>query len=91
MDLRYKRELNKGFGDTLARGFELAATTAIFGFLGWLIDRQTGTQPLFMLILGCFAVVGQFVLMWYRYDNEMKGHEANLPSARFTPKPKNPV
>ncbi len=91
MDLRDKRELNRGFGDTLARGFELAATTAIFGFLGWLLDRQVGTQPLFILVFGAFAVVGQFVLMWYRYDAEMKGHEAKLPSARPVHHPKNPA
>jgi len=91
VDLREKRELNRGFGDTLARGFELAATTAIFGFLGWLLDRWLGTQPLFILLFVAFAAAGQFVLMWYRYDNEMKGHEANLPSARYTPKPKKPA
>jgi F0F1-type ATP synthase assembly protein I len=91
VDLRDKRELNRGFGDTLARGFELAATTAIFGFLGWLVDRWLGTQPLFILVLGTFAVVGQFALMWYRYDAEMKGHEANLPSARLAREPKHPA
>jgi F0F1-type ATP synthase assembly protein I len=82
VDLRDTRELNRGFADTLARGFELAATTAIFGLLGWLVDRWTDTQPLFMLIFGAVAVVGQFVRFWYAYDNEMRRHEAELPSRR---------
>ena len=80
MNLRDTRELNRGFADTLARGFELAATTAIFGLLGWLVDRWTNTQPLFMLIFGALAVIGQFIRLWYAYDNEMSRHEANLPS-----------
>ncbi len=82
MDLRDKQELNRGFGDTLARAFELAATTAIFGGFGFLLDRWLGIIPVFTLILGAFAVIGQFVRMWYGYDAEMRRHEAELPSRR---------
>lgn len=82
VDLRDKQELNRGFGDTLARAFELAATTAVFGFFGWLLDRWIGTTPLFMLVLGTFAIVGQFVRMWFTYDAEMRRHEEELPSRR---------
>ena len=33
-----KREIKQGSGDAMAAAFELVATPAIFGFLGWLLD-----------------------------------------------------
>ena len=78
MDLRDRRDLYNGFGDGLARAFELAATPAVFGFLGWLVDRALGTPPAFMIALALFAIVGMFVRMWIHYDAEMKVHEAKF-------------
>jgi hypothetical protein len=80
VDLRDKRELNRGFGDTLSRAFEFAATSAIFGLIGYWIDGRTGTRPLFMLLLSVACLIGQFLKLWYLYDAEMKVHEAALPS-----------
>jgi F0F1-type ATP synthase assembly protein I len=80
VNLREKRELNRGFGEALSRAFELAATTAIFGGIGWLIDGQLGTRPIAMIVLVVFAMVGQFAKLWYAYDQEMRRHEAALPS-----------
>ena len=51
MDLRDRRELNNGFGNALARAFELVLTPMIAGFLGYLLDGKVGTRPLFMLVL----------------------------------------
>ncbi len=63
-------------GDGLSRGFELVATTAIFLGIGWLVDRWLGTQPVFMLLLTVFALVGQGFLLYVRYEQEMRGHDA---------------
>lgn len=78
MDLRDRRDLYNGFGDGLARAFEFAATPAIFGFFGWLIDRAAGTSPIFMIVLAGLAVVGMFIRMWYAYDADMRRHEAKF-------------
>ena len=47
MEQAEARELKQGFGDAAAAAFELAVTPAIFGVLGWLLDRQLGTSPIF--------------------------------------------
>ena len=82
MDLRDRRDLYNGFGDGLARAFEFAATPAIFGFFGWLIDRWAGTSPLFMILLGTLCLIGMFIRMWYEYDANMRQHEAKFSALR---------
>jgi hypothetical protein len=77
--LRHKRELHNGFGDGLTRAFELAVTPAIFGALGFAIDRTADVFPLFTFLLGLLAVIGMFVKLWYAYDAEMRAHEAASP------------
>ena len=47
MDQAERREIRDGFGDALAAAFELTATPAIFGMLGWLLDRRLDVFPLF--------------------------------------------
>jgi len=54
-----RRVLAPGIGDTLARGFEWAATIAIFLGVGFVLDRILGTTPVFMVVLFVFALVGQ--------------------------------
>jgi ATP synthase protein I len=76
VDLRERRELNNGFGDALSRAFELAATPAIFGGLGWLVDRWLGTSPLFLIVFFFFAVAGVGYMTWFRYESEMQEHES---------------
>jgi F0F1-type ATP synthase assembly protein I len=73
---RARRELNNGFGDALSRAFELAATPAIFAGIGWLVDRWLGTSPLFLLVCFFFAIAGVGYMTWFRYEEEMKEHEA---------------
>ncbi len=77
MDLRERRELNNGFGEALSRAFELAATPAIFAGLGWLLDRWLGTSPLFLIVLFFFAIAGVGYMTWFKYEEEMKQHEAD--------------
>ena len=77
MDLRERRELNNGFGDALSRAFELAATPAIFAGIGWLVDRLVGTPHVFLLLFFFFAIAGVGYMSWFRYEQEMKAHEAD--------------
>ena len=80
--LRERRELNQGFGDSLAQAFEVAATTAIFFFFGWLLDRWLGTAPVFMIALTMFCLVGKSYLLLVAYNEKMKRLEAERNQAR---------
>lgn len=66
-----------GFGDGLSRAFEIALTPAIFGGLGFVVDRMTGTVPVFTIGLLLFALVGMFARTWFAYDAQMRQHEAD--------------
>jgi hypothetical protein len=66
-----RRLLAPGIGDTLARGFEWAATIAIFLGLGFVLDRVFETTPLFMVVLFVFALVGQTVRAFLHYGDEI--------------------
>ena len=78
MNLQEKRELNTGFGDALARAFELVVTPGVFALLGWLIDRQLGTTPVFAFVF-FFLVLGYVVWkLWMGYEADMQRHERGL-------------
>lgn len=49
------RELTDGPGDQLAAAFELVATPALFGLLGWAIDGWLGTRPLVAVLSATFV------------------------------------
>ena len=66
-----RRVLAPGIGDTLARGFEWAATIAIFLGLGFVLDRILGTTPIFMVVLFVFALVGQIVRAYFHFGDEI--------------------
>ena len=85
MDQNPKRDLYNGFGDGLALAFEFAVTPAIFGVLGYLLDRAIGTVPVFTIIFALLCVVGMFVRIWYTYDASMRAHEARAPWGRPDP------
>lgn len=84
MDLRDRQDLYNGFGNGLSRAFELALTPAIFGGLGWLVDRWVGTTPLFMIVFLFFAVAGVGYMTWFRYEAEMKQREAESVWSKAT-------
>jgi hypothetical protein len=81
VDQNDKRDLYNGFGDGLARAFEYAVTPAIFGVLGYFLDRAIGTFPVFTIGLALLCVVGMFLRTWYEYDATMREHEARSPWA----------
>ncbi|MGH9150680.1 MAG: AtpZ/AtpI family protein [Acidimicrobiales bacterium] len=76
-----RREVYQGFGDGLARAFELALTPAVFGVAGFGIDRWLGTLPVFLLVFVLLAAVGLFVRAWYGYARDMAAHEQQAPWA----------
>lgn len=81
MDLRAKRELNNGFGETLNRAFELALIPLIFALPGWLLDSWVGTTPLFALLTGGFGLAGVVAKIWIQYAAKMEQEQAKLPGA----------
>lgn len=83
--LAERRAVYNGFGDGLARAFELAVTPALFGGLGWLLDRALGLTPLLTIVLFLFGVVGTSYMAWFRYEEEMRRHEQDAPWARRRP------
>ncbi len=82
MDLREKRALYNGFGDTLTRAVEFVAAPAIFAFLGHLVDSLLSTEPLFMVALAAFAFIGVVVRAYFAYEVAMREQEADTPWGR---------
>lgn len=78
VDLQARRELNQGFGDSLARAFELVVTPVVMGALGWVIDARLGTKPLVALFLFVFTIGYVFWKLFMRYDATMRAKEAEL-------------
>jgi F0F1-type ATP synthase assembly protein I len=78
LDLEQRRELNNGFGDSLAKAVELTLTPAIFGFLGYLLDRRLDTSPLFLLLFALFTFGYVCWKTWGSYERRMQEHEARL-------------
>ncbi|MGH9151320.1 MAG: AtpZ/AtpI family protein, partial [Acidimicrobiales bacterium] len=81
MDLRERRELYNGFGDTLTRAVELVAVPGVFALAGHLLDRALGTSPLLAVALAVFALAGVFVRAYFAYEVAMRAHEAQRPWA----------
>ncbi|MDQ3679142.1 MAG: AtpZ/AtpI family protein [Actinomycetota bacterium] len=85
MDAGERRELYSGFGDSLVRAFEFAATPALFGLIGHFLDRRLGTGPWLTMVLVVFALIGLTVRVYYGYVADMEALEATAPWARVSP------
>ena len=59
----------------VSHGMELAGSVVVFFGIGFGIDAWLGTTPLFMIVLVLFAVVGQFIKMYYVYSSAMRNLE----------------
>ena len=82
MDLRAKRDLYNGFGNTLSRAFEIVLIPLIFALPGWGLDRWLGTSPVFALLGGGFGLAGVAAKMYYEYAARMDAEAAKLPGAQ---------
>jgi F0F1-type ATP synthase assembly protein I len=78
MNLADRRDIYNGFGDTLARAFELVLTPAIFGWFGWLVDRWLGTAPVFMIVLSLLVFGYVAWRLWSGYEISMRAEEQRL-------------
>lgn len=61
---------------TLGKGMDFALVVLVFLGIGWAVDSWLDTRPAFMIGLVLFAVVGQFIKMYYDYKAAMEAHEA---------------
>ncbi len=61
---------------TLGKGMDFALVVLVFLGIGWAVDSWLDTRPAFMIGLVLFAVVGQFIKMYYDYKSAMEAHEA---------------
>ncbi|MEA3020057.1 MAG: hypothetical protein QOI47_1581 [Actinomycetota bacterium] len=81
MDLRTfteRRDLYNGFGDTMARAFEVVFTPLLFGLLGWWIDGRTHTRPLFALVLGILVLLYTLWKLMHGYTTNMERETAKV-------------
>ena len=80
-ELKARRGLYNGFGDALARGFEIAVTPFLVAALGFVIDRLTGLLPVFTIIFAVVGLVGVGIHTYFSYDAKMREEEAGAPWA----------
>lgn len=76
------RDTYHGFGESMSRAFELAVTPALFGVVGYALDRWLGILPVLTITLALLAIVGLSLRMWCGYEVRMKQHDAEGPWAR---------
>ena len=81
-DQKGRKELYNGFGDTLARGIELAVTPFVFGGIGFVLDRTFGLTPILTIVFAVFCLAGMAVRSYYAYATAMQAHEDAAPWAR---------
>ena len=80
MELRSKRAQPRGgFNDGLSQALSLVAGPVLFGFLGYLLDQELGTSPLFVVAFGLLAFLGAVLALYFRYQAAMAREEADKP------------
>ena len=73
-----RRDLYNGFGDTMARAFEVVFTPLLFGVFGWWLDGRTHTRPLFALVFGVFTAVYTLWKLSKGYMTRMEAEERKV-------------
>jgi hypothetical protein len=76
VQLSERRQLNNAAGDAITKAFELVLTPAIFGLVGYGIDRWLGTSPLFTLSLAIVVFLYQCWRLFSVYSDAMDRHAA---------------
>ena len=69
-------------GNAFARGFELAVTPALFGLMGYGLDRWLGIVPVLTIVFVLLTLVGMMLKTWYGYVARMETIEAEGPWAK---------
>ena len=78
MDGGDRREMYRGFSDTLARSVEMVGTPFVFGTLGYFLDRWLGLSPVLLIVFSAFGLVGMALRTYYAYEHQMREEEARL-------------
>jgi len=82
----HQRELYNGFGNALARSFELIVTPALFTLIGLGLDHWLGVFPVLTIVFAVLAIVGMSIKMYYGYTVAIEAEQAKI----FGPRPANP-
>jgi len=78
------RRNGAAYNDALGQALTFALAPVFFGALGWLLDRQIGTRPVFMIIFGLFGAVAVGVWAWAQYQEQSARHDEGKPWTRRT-------
>jgi F0F1-type ATP synthase assembly protein I len=73
---------NPNYGDGLSIAFELVATPAVFGLMGYGLDRWLGTSPILTIALSLVTFCTVVGLTIWRYGTEMERVDAERREAR---------
>ena len=65
-----------------AGSFELVLSAVLLGFLGYWIDRWSGTSPVFMVALTILGFLGAGLSMYYRYKHQISVLNAETASLK---------
>ena len=82
MEIHERQEVQNGFGDGLAKAFELVLTPAILGLAGFGLDRWLGLTPLLTILFTVWALGAVSYMTWFRYESEMRRMEDGAVWAR---------
>lgn len=63
-------------------GYELVFSGVLFALAGLWLDRQFGTTPWLTILLAALGFGGALANIYYRYDQDMAAHEAELAQRR---------
>ena len=78
-DRNWKRDSYNGFGNGLAKAFEIALVPAIFGAAGYGLDRLFGVVPVLTIIFAVLAICGMFTVSYYTYKYQMEQAQIGTP------------
>ncbi len=78
------RSVARESDDALGQAIEFAAVPVLLGAIGWWLDRAWGTEPILLIALACFGVVGSFASFYYRYREQTARLDEGKPWTRRT-------
>ena len=73
----WKRDSYNGFGNGLAKAFEIALVPAILGAAGYGLDRLIGIVPVLTIVFSVLAIIGMFARSYYAYTYQMAQVQAD--------------
>ncbi|MEL7210417.1 MAG: AtpZ/AtpI family protein [Actinomycetota bacterium] len=73
-----KRALYSGSDGSFVQAMDLALTPAVFGLLGYVLDRYLGTVPVFTIVFVLWAMAVVTWRAWRRYDDSMRREEEQM-------------